>query len=657
MPVMNQSSRILMLLDQMPQLAWSTSTEGEIVYSNRRCIDYTGIDISQKNTNGWAKSIHPEELDLVQAEWSKAFQNGHEFQCEYRLRSHEGDFRWFLGRVVPLRDSNGQINEWLGSATDIHDLKLAQEELNRERAQGEFEREQLKMALTTAELGTCICDWSTETVVGDAQHSKIFGFEPMPRSMTFKEVEACIDPEGLEQSFESFFQAVREKRNTYQSEWKIRLPLTHELRYLRSLVRLEYNSKGEVARSFGVVSDITAQKTAQNKLLMARRSADFANQAKSQFLANMSHEIRTPIGIILGYTDLALESPNLDEETRGYLHAARKNGEALKNLIGDLLDLAKIESDKVELESIEVNIQTLIDDVTSSMQIKAREKGIEIKVHVDPSTPQKIMTDPTSVRQVLTNLLSNAVKFTSDGCVSMSVSAKSEGRRNQRIQIRIADTGIGVPKAVVRRLFRPFSQADSSMRRNSSGTGLGLMISRKLARLLGGNVELAETMVDKGSVFEFNFVGQIPVAKPVDVAVAAAASAEIFDDCELEGYKILIVEDSEDNRELLSLYLTRAGAEVQTAENGKHGVHQALDSQPDAVLMDIQMPDMDGYEANRKLREFSFNKPIIALTANALKSERDRALNEGFTSYLTKPVDRQKLLSTLSQLIRAEQLH
>lgn len=644
----------LQLLDEMPLLAWSSSAEGEVVYANRRCREYTGDDLKPQTSDGWAPLIHPEDLPSVARTWQAALEKGRTFECEYRIQNSQGEFRWFLVRAVPIHDVRGRVTGWMGSATDIQDLKRAQNDLRMARELVEQERGQLKLALETAELGTCDVNWPAGEIEWDAQHAKIFGFPARAMSLDFPTFAGCLHSECRERALHEIREAVQEKRGLLQSEWRIQLPSSNEIRYVRNTIRFEYDREGHCVRAQGLVSDISAQKAANDRLLAASKESEVANRAKSLFLANMSHEIRTPIGVVLGYTDLALESPNLDAETRAYLQAARNNGEALKKLIGDLLDLSKIESEKLDLERITVDLPHLIEDVVSSLQVRAREKSLQLKVSLPEGMTRRVTADPTAVRQIMTNLIGNAIKFTPYGTVEVLVREESLGDARLRLTVQVRDTGIGVPDKAIPRLFTPFSQADNSMSRKYSGTGLGLVISRKLARLMDGDVSLLETSPGRGSVFVFTFIATPAVAEN-DTANAETTGAPLI--CPLEGYRVLVVEDSVDNRDLLALYLTRAGAQVEVAEDGARGLHKALQFNPDAVLMDIQMPDMDGYETYRQLRNSQFQKPVIALTAHALKSERDRALRAGFTSYLTKPIDRNTLVMTLAGVIRSQQFH
>ncbi|MBX3016384.1 MAG: PAS domain-containing protein [Bdellovibrionaceae bacterium] len=643
----------LQLLDEMPQLAWCADPEGIITYANRRCHEFSGLDILAQTNGGWAQLIHPEDLAFVGRMWRQALEGKTIFDCEYRLRSADGEYRWFLTRVVPVRDENGNVTSWLGSATDIHKMKHVEEELRLTREQIEQERMQLKLALETAELGTCVVDWPSGDVEWDAQHAKIFGYPARAMRVTMRDFAGRLHPEIRDKVLHDLNEVVATRQHLYEGEWRLQLALSDEVRYIRNVTRFEYEKDGRCVRAQGLISDVTAQKTANEKLMNATRESDIANRAKSQFLANMSHEIRTPVGVVLGYTDLALESPHLDSETRAYLQAARNNGEALKKLIGDLLDLSKIESDKMDLEQIGFDLPHLIEDVVSSLQVRAREKSLQLRVEIQPQMTRRVIADPTAIRQILTNLISNSIKFTPYGGVHLSALEEKTADGRLRIRFRIRDTGIGVEEKSIPRLFLPFSQADSSMSRKYSGTGLGLVISRKLARLMEGDVALLETSQGRGSLFEFSLLCR-PAPQEEDKPKGEVQPSLV---CPLEGYRVLVVEDSVDNRDLLALYLTRAGALVEVAEDGLRGVHKALQFNPDAVLMDIQMPDMDGYEAYRQLRSSRFEKPVIALTAHALKSERDRALNAGFTSYLTKPIDRNTLVTTLAGLIRSQQLH
>ncbi|MFN3152133.1 ATP-binding protein [Bremerella sp.] len=396
-----------------------------------------------------------------------------------------------------------------------------------------------------------------------------------------------------------------------------------------------------------------------NELRKAIEASEGANRAKSSFLANMSHEIRTPLTAILGFADVLLETGDIYKapvERIEAIETIRRNGSHLISLINDLLDFSKIEAGKFQVENLPCSLHRLIADIRQLMQVRAEEKKLNIKVEYNGPIPDMILTDPTRLRQILMNLLSNAIKFTHEGSVNLKVALVGKAP-NRKIQIDVSDTGIGISEEMCDKLFQPFTQADGSMSRRFGGTGLGLTISKRFAELLGGDLTILETShsgttfrlaIDPGPLHNVTFqepettssVPDIEKTKPSDTKNA------------LRDLKILLVEDGPDNQRLISFLLKKAGAEVDMAENGELGYRKATAASEsgspfDVILMDMQMPIMDGYTASTKLRGDGYNGPIIALTAHAMAEDRNRCIEAGCTDYTTKPVDRAKLIELI----------
>lgn len=383
-------------------------------------------------------------------------------------------------------------------------------------------------------------------------------------------------------------------------------------------------------------------------LTQAKIDAERANTSKTQFLANMSHEIRTPIGAILGFTDLMKNSANSPEENLEFMGIIERNSQQLMRLIDDILDLSKVESGNMTIEMIRFSLADMLGDLASLMGFKAHEKAIEFRFVLETPFPEIISSDPVRLRQILTNILGNAIKFTDRGSVCLKVAYE-----NPTLRFTVTDTGIGVSKAQEARLFRPFSQADTSTTRKFGGTGLGLVLSRRLAEALGGRLDLVPTPEGPGSTFVIEIRSELlPDVKMVGgPSVLSAAQESPSRRQALPGMKILLTEDSPDNQKLIATYLQKEGARVTFANNGAEGVDLALKEDFDVVLMDIQMPVLDGHGAAKKLRASAYAKPLIALTAHAMKEERERCLASGFTEFLTKPVQRVQLIETLSRFV------
>ncbi len=397
-------------------------------------------------------------------------------------------------------------------------------------------------------------------------------------------------------------------------------------------------------RTLELTQSAEALRESERKTRAAMDSAEAASKAKSQFLANMSHEIRTPMTAIVGYADL-MGTVNTPQERTELLDVIKRNGDHLLLIINDILDLSKIEAGQMNVENVNTDIRDVVEQVAGLLRVRAEAKSISLEIECDRSMPL-VLSDPLRLRQILMNLVGNAIKFTQEGKVEIIVRAKpSQTDSLTQVEFVIRDTGIGMTLQAISNLFRAFAQADNSMSRKFGGTGLGLFISQRLACMLGGGIEVFSE-VGSGSTFTLTIAARI--AAPATRTPSSASASQQ----RLTG-SILLAEDGPDNQRLIATHLRRAGATVTIVGDGGAAIEAALASRAstpfDIILMDMQMPCTDGYTAAGELRKQGWTGPIVAITAHAMSGDRERCTNAGCDDYLTKPVDRHKLVQTCAQ--------
>ncbi len=558
-----------------------------------------------------------------------------------------GNKLWIRSRGEPVVE-NGVVVKLVATVQDISVARFNAEMLT-------TQLERLQEAEQLANLGHWQWDIASDRIDWSDQIFRIHRRDPALGTPNYNGMLALYDPAGAAELHTAAGKALESGQ-----PYSLTLRTSDvEERYLLGQGQPRRDADGRIVGLYGTVRDITEQVLSEHRLSEAMKHAEAATRAKSEFLANMSHEIRTPLTAILGYADLLHEDGDVSHAPQRRLDSIdtiRNAGQHLLTVINDILDLSKIEADKMTVETIDTPIVQLLREVKSLMRPRAHAKGIILNAVLATPVPDRIMGDPTRLRQILMNLIGNAVKFTECGSVRLTASVQ-QGPDAAKLVLQVQDTGPGMTPEQAARLFAAFSQADITVTRQHGGTGLGLTISRRLARLMGGEVSIAWTLPGKGSCFQL----EIPL-----VAVAGSALVSDFDSVQshqpieanavsttLQG-SILLAEDGPDNQRLISFHLRKAGAEVSIADNGRIALGMietaAASGKPfDLLLTDMQMPEMDGYTLARTLRQHGSTMPIVALTAHAMAEDRKKCTDAGCDDYASKPIDKLALLRTCAQ--------
>ncbi len=649
------------LIDNSSDFIGICRSDGTTSYINQAGRRMVGLDPDFSVTTTRFSDFYPEKYRLFASEVigrsvdEKGYWKGETF-----LRD------WKTSREIPVSDTHFKIIEpstrrILGTGTVCRDISdIQRERIAKEAAIDELRDSNVKLDLARRKfLGLLeaapdamfVCDARGTIEISNAQCEVLLGYNRA---------------EIIGQKIEHFL--LEDHRSTFLAQLATILdqdaPQKSEL---VSLFAVKKNGLGipieislspfETADGILItcsIRDMTARQRAEQELTLAKKAADAASYAKSVFLASMSHEIRTPLGVILGYADMLLLHSDSANQVREYAQAIQRNSHNLSALIGDILDLSKIESGKFETKVSSVRLVPFLKEIISQLQLKASQKNLTLSLKFSGPVPQTIETDELRLRQIVMNIVGNAIKFTEQGNVTVVVKLESPDSKalDRTLEIVVRDTGVGIAYENLPKIFQPFTQAEHFITRKYGGTGLGLTISREMARALGGDLTVVESEIGKGSTFRITVspgnVDSASVYYEESPDLKSSTLSKELKDPLLKDVRILVVEDFEDNQRLLKALLQHEGAIVELANDGEEGIKKALAGTFDVVLMDIQMPVLNGYLATTKLRTLGYKLPIIALTANAMKGEAERCLEAGFSDYLAKPIDRTSLSSKVN---------
>jgi PAS domain S-box-containing protein len=657
-------------LSSLIDFVYTFDREGRFLYANKALLDLWGLTLEEALGKNFFDLQYPPELaERLQRQIQQVFATGERLSDETPYTSLSGTVGYYEYVFCPVLGVNGTVELVAGATRDISTRKAAEKRLVRMEAR-------YRGLLEAAPDAMVVVNQAGAIVLGNAQAEKQFGYGR--EELLGKKIEDII-PDGLPEptKTESPSQRVGTRieltgRRKGGGEFPVELMWSSQdsseevlvTAAIRDISDRRIAEEALLQRTAALRVEVTERRRAEEEMRVAKDAADVANQAKSEFLANMSHEIRTPLNAIIGMTDLTLDT-ELTSEQRDGLGTIKLSANFLLGIISDILDYSKIEAGKIELESINFNLRDCVGDALKALAPYAGQKGLELTCDLAPDVPELVSGDQGRLRQIILNLVGNAIKFTHHGEVALKVSSQRDEYDVKVLQFSVTDTGIGISAENQRLVFHPFTQADSSTTRKYGGTGLGLTISARLVAMMGGRIWL-ESEIGKGTKFHFTLqfrvldsrtqsgmIGSVEPLMALGREQTSSPRLPVVQALPRKSLLILLAEDSRINQFVATRMLEKLGHSAIVAANGKEALLLIEAILFDLVLMDIQMPEMDGLTATMKIRANELSTqvhlPIIAMTAHAMSGDRERCIEAGMDGYISKPIDRRHLEDAIAQ--------
>jgi PAS domain S-box-containing protein len=632
------------IADASPMLLWISDEGDNRTFFSKAWYTFTGLSHDESLADGWRAAIHPDDLAQYELAWAESAQKHTKLQREYRLRHHSGSYRWMLEQAVPmslsqLSSAHARADAYVSSCVDLSTRHA--EELERHSNEARF-----RAVSEAAPLGIFVTDTAGNYIYTNNQFQSISG-------------QQAEDSLGS-----GWIKAIHlDDRARIISTWNESIqsnaPFGQSCRYIRDDGSLAWCSiKAATIRTadtitgwVGIVEDITTTHQFEQELMAAKQAAEAAMHSKSQFLANMSHEMRTPLTAIIGFAEAILQDFESDPKELHCLQVILNNSNHLLEVINDILDLSKLDAGAVSIEESTFELVPMLEEIRAMFSPRIAEKALSFSVHYEWPLPRWLATDVLRLKQVIINLLSNSIKFTEKGWIDVRVTFNAPA---EELSISVSDSGIGMTNEQQAKLFQPFSQANESITRKYGGTGLGLTISRRLARALGGEIQVSSEP-GRGSVFTVSIKPRLPDRELITDGRGTqdkVISAQIKAPPALKGH-VLFADDAVDNRQLVQYLLSKVGLTAVMVEDGGEALQAALSQPFDLILLDIQMPHVDGLSAARSMRVAGIKTPIVALSAGTMSSDVLEAVEAGCSMHLGKPFSAKAFYQMLARFLSA----